>query len=105
VAAPPPPKREAAERAEGASEAESFALREQAFGYDAAERLAVLDARRAEWQRRLHGYHAERAALLGDPELAPEELHGALEALRTEHFEPQELARVRALDRADAEPP
>jgi lipase chaperone LimK len=94
-----------ARRAEGASEAEIFALREEAFGTDAAERLAALDARRAEWQRRLHDYHAERDALLGDSEFAPEELHGALEALRAEHFEAEELARVRALDRADAEAP
>src|SRR5690606_31452290 len=44
---------EEALRAEGASPAEVQALREQAVGAEAAERLAALDAERAAWRARV----------------------------------------------------
>lgn len=85
-------------RASGASEAEIRAMRERRFGAEAADRLAVLDRERAEWQRRLAAYRAERAVLLGGGAGESE-----LEALRARHFQGAELARVRALD-AEARP-
>jgi lipase chaperone LimK len=91
----------AALRSAGASEAEVFAVRERSFGAEAADRLAALDAQRAEWERRLAAYQAERDQLLADEEiaaLAKEEREAALDALRAAHFEPGELQRVRAID-------
>lgn len=89
-------------RATGASDREVFVARERAFGSEAAERLAALDARRADWRSRLDAYRVERNALLaaanagGRGEGARE---SDLEDLRRTHFASDELARVRALDR------
>jgi lipase chaperone LimK len=89
-------------RRSGASDAEIFALREQRFGREAAERLAQYDTARETWEQRLEIYHGERDDFLGRgyvAELSPEEREAALEALRSEHFEGFELERVRRLDR------
>ena len=91
-------------RAGGASEAEIFAMREARFGPEAAERLAALDAERAAWNARLGAYQAERDALRGEAAergLDEATVSDQLEALRREHFEPDELLRVRALDGFD----
>jgi lipase chaperone LimK len=87
-------------RESGASEAEVFAARQRAFGAAAAERLAALDRRRADWQERLAAYRSERDALLADPDLSAQEREAALETLRRSTFAAEELARVRALDAA-----
>jgi lipase chaperone LimK len=97
-------EREAALRAAGAGDAELRALREEAVGPEAAERLAALDARRAEWRRRLDAYRAERDALRTDPALDDGERSARLEALRAERFDPIEQLRVRSLDEAEVTP-
>ncbi len=87
-------------RAGGADEAEVFALREARYDTATAERLAALDAQRAEWTRRLEAYRAERDALLGEAEAwSPAEREAALDALREARFDETEARRVRALDR------
>jgi lipase chaperone LimK len=91
-------------RAAGGSDREVYAIRERAFGFEAAERLAALDRQRADWKRRLASYAAERDALLRDPALEAEQRAAALEALRAERFSPDELARVRSLDSVAAIP-
>lgn len=90
-------------RARGASDAEVWAARERRFGAEAADRLAALDVRRAEWERRLDAYRAARIALEAEPDVAalsPEEREARIDALRAVHFTPEERARVRALDGA-----
>lgn len=87
----------AALREAGASDAEVHAVRAEAFGDEAAERLAALDAERAAWAARLDAYRAERAALLEAGEADP----AALDALRARHFDEREQLRVRELDRAE----
>jgi len=89
----------------GAAPEEIFALREAAYGHEAAERLAALDAERRTWRARYERYREERDRLLADAATAGlEEPADAttdpLEALRREHFEDQEVLRVRVLDRA-----
>ncbi len=89
-------------RQAGGSDAEIFALREQRFGREAAERLAGFDAARESWEERLEIYQAERDQLLSRAyvsELSAGEREGALESIRREHFDGYELERVRALDR------
>ena len=89
-------------RQAGGSDAEIFALREQRFGREAAERLAGFDAARESWEERLEIYQAERDQLLSRAyvsELSAGEREGALESIRREHFDGYELERVRVLDR------
>lgn len=90
-------REEAALREAGADPADIRRLREESVGVDAAQRLEALDARRREWERRLSVYRDERDALLAGSAADAD----ALEALRAEHFAPEELARVRGLDRID----
>ena len=88
-------------RAAGATEDQIFAARERRFGHDAAERLAELDRQRAEWQERLDNYQVERDLLIAKMPEASAERDAALQSLRTAHFAPAEIARVRALDKAN----
>ncbi len=85
-------------RSGGGSEADVWAVRARAFGAEAADRLAALDAERADFARRLADYRAARDAVQADPSLSPEERAQAVERLRAERFPPDELAHVRALD-------
>jgi lipase chaperone LimK len=94
----------AALRSAGASEDEVFALREREFGREAAERLADLDRRRAQADRRHAEYRLQRDAILADPALDPEQRTDAVEALRAASFEPHEIVRIRALDRMETAP-
>jgi lipase chaperone LimK len=83
----------------GASEAEIFAVRAEQFGAEAAERLAALDARQAEWNARLEAFRRERAEIeSAEAGLAPEEVDGELEALLHAHFDEHELRRVRMIE-------
>jgi lipase chaperone LimK len=92
----------AALRIAGASEAEILALREQAFGPEAAQRLAALDHEREAWQLRVATYAALRDHLLADSTRSPDEQAAQLERLRAEHFDAQEQIRIRALDESRA---
>lgn len=93
---------EAALRDAGASDAEIQALHERRLGPEAAARLEAMDRSRAEWEQRVTRYRAERGALDADAGASPAARADALEALRVEHFGPEELTRVRALDGAEA---
>jgi lipase chaperone LimK len=86
-------------QAAGASEVEIFAARAAHFGPEAARRLAELDRRRAEWDRRLADYGVARDELLDDTALDERERAESLERIRGEYFTPEELPRIRALDR------
>lgn len=86
-------------RARGGSDAEVFAVRERAFGADAAERLAALDVERAEWKARLEAWRGELAAIESDASLSPEEKAAAIEATRSQRFSDEEQVRVEALER------
>jgi len=86
-------QRVAALRLEGASDAEIFAAREQAFGREAALRLSELDRERARWQARLSAFNEERAALAAEGGSEAE-----LDALVDRHFEGRERLRVRSLE-------
>jgi lipase chaperone LimK len=96
-------REEAALREAGGSPEEVQALREQAVGREAAERLAALDQRRVEWEGRVEAYRQERAAIEADASASPEQRESALDALRARHFSGTELLRIRALDRVTGE--
>ncbi|NVB37109.1 hypothetical protein G6O69_04655 [Pseudenhygromyxa sp. WMMC2535] len=91
-----------AARVEGASPEAVEALRVEHFDAlepGAAQRLAALDARRAEWARRVSEYRAERDALRGElVGAAAPELDAAVEALERDRFSAAERRRLHALD-------
>jgi len=95
---------EAALRAAGAGPAEIQAERERRFGPEAAERLALLDRRRADWDERVAAYREARAALRAEGREA-EDYEAALAALRAARFEGPERLRIEALDRVEAAAP
>lgn len=76
--------------------------RSEAFGYDAAYRLAELDAQRSAWQARLDRYNAEKAALAADKSLDDSARARRAESLLAEHFNATERKRVEALARIEA---
>jgi lipase chaperone LimK len=93
---------EAEIRANGGGTPEIQALRERLAGPEVAARLADLDARRAEWLRRVDALRTERDRIAADPTLD--------EAARTEAtarlldgFTTSERRRIEALDRLAAE--
>lgn len=89
---------EAALRSAGASDADVQRLRQDAVGPEAAARLAALDRERAEWQARLDGYRAARAAIDADPSRSAAERERQRSALLAARFTPTERLRVEALD-------
>lgn len=86
-------------REQGASDEEIFAVRAAQFGVEAAERLAKLDRDRQEWEQRLSLYRDQKALLEARTDLTLEAREQAIEALRREHFNENEVKRVRVLDR------
>ncbi|SNC63447.1 Lipase chaperone LimK [Marinobacter sp. es.048] len=73
------------------------AWRQEAFGTEAAERLARLEDEQKDWDRRWQGYSRERERLLSSG-LAEPERQEALERLRASHFNEIERIRAQALD-------
>ncbi|HEB91298.1 MAG TPA: hypothetical protein ENI85_17110 [Deltaproteobacteria bacterium] len=87
-------------RSEGATDDEIARLREERFGDETAERLAILDQARARWQTRLREYRAARQRILSEePE---DERPARIEDLRARLFDARERIRVRALDRIES---
>lgn len=90
-------------REDGASEAEIQALRRRELGAEAANRLAELDDQRAQWQRRLAQYQAQKQAIQNNDNLTTTDRQEALNKLRSAHFDSEaERRRARALSRIDA---
>jgi lipase chaperone LimK len=89
-------------RSSGASDREIFAYRERQVGAEAAERLAEVDLRRAQWSEHWQSYGPERARVLaGSSSLAAGTRDALLEPLRRRHFVGDELARARYLDQLE----
>jgi lipase chaperone LimK len=76
-------------RAGGAGEAEVFRVRAEAFGADAAQRLADVDRDEAAWKRRIDAYLAERRGLRDE---------AAVAALRNRMFSEDEQRRLPAYE-------
>jgi len=85
-------------RAMSSPEPEIFALRERAFGREAAERLQALDARRADFDRRYGAYRIERDQLDAAGSPSDPDPDRRLSATRARYFSEDELARVLVFD-------
>ncbi len=89
----------AALRDDGGSDTELQALRTEQVGAAAAERLAGLDQRRAQWQGKMDEWLTVRTAMLGNPQLSPPKKTQLMTQWRSERFDAGELQRVQALER------
>lgn len=78
------------------SHAERYSEREKEFGTEAAQRLAELDTRRAQWDRRVAEYRSQRQQILANRQLGDTQRSQQLEKLAAT-FTPNELRRVQAL--------
>jgi lipase chaperone LimK len=76
-------------RATGAGDDDVFRLRAEAFGADAARRLAAVDRDEAAWKRRIDAYLAQRRGVRDE---------AALAALRNRMFSPNEQRRLAAYE-------
>jgi lipase chaperone LimK len=76
-------------RASGAGEDDVFRVRAEAFGADAAQRLADVDRDEAAWKRRIDAYLAERRSLRDE---------AAVAALRDRMFSEDEQRRLGAYE-------
>lgn len=74
------------------------AWREDTFGAEAAGRLAELEQKQQDWNRRWQAYSSARDELLASSGLAGPEVEAALERLRNSHFNGAERIRAKALD-------
>lgn len=81
---------------EGLSEQQKYQQRELQVGAAAASRLQVLDEKRAEWKNRIVNFKHQKNQLK-NAGLANEEYNKGVEKLYSQHFEPDEQLRVRAL--------
>lgn len=73
------------------------AWRQEAFGAEAADRLAQLEKEQQEWSLRWQAYSVERDRLMSSG-LAAQEREEALDRLRARHFNETERIRAEALD-------
>ena len=74
------------------------------FGAAAAQRLALLDAQRADWDARVAAYVRERQRLGLDPAQAEGPQRAAFEQLRARHFDTPSQRRVASLEAIGALP-
>ncbi|OUR89846.1 hypothetical protein A9Q81_20840 [Gammaproteobacteria bacterium 42_54_T18] len=86
-------------KAEGATEAEVFHLREQVFGVEAAQRYADADSKQASWDNRITTYRAQREDILNATGLTEDDKTNQIGQLRQQHFEGTELKRISVIDR------
>lgn len=86
-------------KAEGASQAEIFHLREQVFGAEAAQRYAEADSKKAVWDARIATYRAQRKEILNTDGLTESDKTDQIDALRQQQFEGTELKRIPVIDR------
>jgi len=75
-----------------------YAEREALFGREAAQRLAALDARKAQWQERLRRYAAQRRRVLADTALSDSQRRQRMASL-LQGFDANERRRVDVLTR------
>ncbi|CDT17088.1 Lipase chaperone [Vibrio coralliirubri] len=87
---------------EGLDEQGKYLKRSELVGEEATQRLEALDKQRAAFEGSLEVYFAERNDVLNDSALSETEQQETITQLRTEHFLPEQLRRVEAIERIRA---
>lgn len=87
-------------RAKGATDDDVYRMRSQAFGTQAASRLAEVDREEQAWQSRIAAYQAARHAILSAEGTRSEDQHQqALVQLQQSHFSEDERRRLVAYEK------
>lgn len=79
-------------------EQEQFITRETLVGTEAAERLAELDRKRADFNSKLDDYFVQRQQILSDSSSNEQDRNLAIKDLRYMTFTPSQLRRIKALE-------
>ncbi len=87
---------------EGLDEQGKYLKRSELVDEEATQRLEALDKQRAAFKGSLEVYFAERNDVLSDLTLSQTEQQETIAQLRTEHFLPEQLRRVEAIERIRA---
>lgn len=87
-------------RDQNASDEDIYALREDVYGAEAADRLQALDSQRAQWQARVTEYHQALSQLKTSYDGVPPE--SEVRALRETHFNHREMIRIQGIDKAES---
>lgn len=87
---------------ESLDEQGKYLKRSELVGEEATQRLEALDKQRAAFEDSLEVYFAERNDVLNDSALSENEQQETIAQLRTEHFLPEQLRRVEAIERIRA---
>jgi len=83
---------------EGGSDDEIYALNEQEFGQEAAQRLQELNQQRNKWQSRVDGYLQQKSAILSDESMTDKEQKDAVNTLKASGFESSEFTKLSAYE-------
>ena len=94
---------EKALRENGADESAIHALRVDSYGEQAAQNLAALDQKRAQWAERVTQYRLESESILLNSSYTQVEKNQLLQDIRQQHFSGSELIRISALDKIAAD--
>ncbi|MFS1503683.1 lipase secretion chaperone [Vibrio lentus] len=87
---------------EGLDEQGKYLKRSELVGEEATQRLEALDQQRASFENSLDIYFSERNDILNDSALSEIEQKETIAQLREDHFQPQQLRRVEAIERIRA---
>ncbi len=86
-------------RATGASEEEIFQMRSEVYGYEAAERFAAADAKKAQWEARYQSYRSKKQSILNNEGLSNTDKANEIQTMQNELFNSREQRRLSTLDR------
>ncbi len=86
-------------RAEGASESQIFQMRSQFYDQKTAERFAVRDIQKAEWDTRFNQYRQQRQTILNGDGMSDDDKVQQIKSLQHELFDNREQLRISTLDR------
>ncbi|MGI1679058.1 MAG: hypothetical protein K6L75_10025 [Cellvibrionaceae bacterium] len=81
----------------GASEFDVYQIRQNRLGGEAAQRLAELDEKRRQWNKKLKNYKQEKNKLFSNTQLQESDLLIAIHDLQSQYFSETEIIRVNAL--------
>jgi lipase chaperone LimK len=90
-------------RESGADESAIHELRVANYGEQAAQNLAALDQKRAQWAARVSQYRLESESILLNANYTQVEKNQLLQDIRQQHFSGSELIRISALDKIAAD--
>jgi len=85
-------------RSSGASDEDIFQMRSEVYGYEAAERFAIADKKKSEWNARFELYRQERQSILMNDGLSSSDKTNEIVSLQSKHFNPKEKLRLATLD-------